>query len=156
MSWHNKYLEQTAKLKQLKVLQTLRQECGSILVFTAVAIPTLLGLVGFAFDVGNLYMHKARLQNVADAAALAGARAYMDNLDTTEGGKITDGDTKSNPTHANAVADEYIAKNRINLPNAIYHDFNSKKVRVSDPANPDNPYEGNKPFYRIGLYENVR
>lgn len=134
------------------MVRALRQECGAILVFTAVAIPTLLALIGFGFDVGNLYMHKARLQNVADAAALAGARAYIDYLDTTEGGKISGGDTKDKPVHANEAAEDYVAKNSINLPNAIYHDFNSKKVRESDASNTLYP---NKTFYRIGLYENV-
>ena len=79
MFWHNKFLELTAKLNQLKKLHALRQECGSIFIFTAVVLPIMLGLTGIAFDVGNLYMHKARLQNVADAAALAGARAFADS-----------------------------------------------------------------------------
>lgn len=152
MLWYNKLLKLFAKLKQLKMLQTLGQECGSILIFTAVGVPILLALAGFGFDVGNLYMHKARLQNVADAAALAGARAYIDNLDTTKGGTVTDGDTPSNPSHANEVAQEYVAKNSINLPNNIYHDFNSLKIRESDDSNTLYP---NKAFYRIGLYEHV-
>ena len=152
MTWQDKLLKQFAKLKQIKILHTVGQECGSILVFTAVGIPILLALVGFGFDVGNLYMHKARLQNVADAAALAGARAYVDNLDTTKGGTVTGGDTPSNPSHANEVAQEYVAKNSINLPNKIYHDFNSLKIRESDDSNTLYP---NKAFYRIGLYENV-
>ena len=149
---HDKLVKLFAKLKQLKIVQALQQECGSILVFTAVGIPTLLALIGFGFDVGNLYMHKARLQNVADAAALAGARAYIDNLDTTKGGTVTNGDIPSKPSHANDVAREYIAKNSINLPNDIYHDFNSLMIRESDESNTLYP---NKAFYRIGLYENV-
>ena len=149
---HDILVKLFAKLKQIKILQALRQECGSILVFTAVGIPILLALIGFGFDVGNLYMHKARLQNVADAAALAGARAYVDNLDTTKGGTVTNGDIPSKPTHANEVAREYIAKNSINLPNDIYHDFNSLMIRESDESNTLYP---NKAFYRIGLYENV-
>ena len=152
MSWHNVFIKQSAKLKKLKMWQSLRQECGSILVFTAVGIPILLALVGFGFDVGNLYMHKARLQNVADAAALAGARAYVDNLDTTKGGTVTGGDIPSNPSHANEAAQEYVTKNSINLPNTIYHDFNSLKIRESDDSNTLYP---NKAFYRVGLYENV-
>lgn len=149
---HDILVKLFAKLKQLKIVQALQQECGSILVFTAVGIPTLLALIGFGFDVGNLYMHKARLQNVADAAALAGARAYVDNLDTTKGGTVTNGDIPSKPNHANDVAREYIAKNSINLPNDIYHDFNSLMIRESDESNTLYP---NKAFYRIGLYENV-
>ena len=149
---HDILVKLFAKLKQLKIVQALQQECGSILVFTAVGIPILLALIGFGFDVGNLYMHKARLQNVADAAALAGARAYIDNLDTTKGGTVTNGDTPSNPNHANDVAREYVAKNSINLPNDIYHDFNSLMIRESDESNTLYP---NKAFYRIGLYESV-
>lgn len=166
MSWPNKLFKQLVNLKNFNLLQLLRQETGVILIFTAIAIPTLLGMVGLAYDVGNLYMHKARLQNVADSAALAGARAYVNSQENTESPK-DDIDTSTNrkneetynvggPTktrtlpHPNAdtAADNYIYKNIINLGNTVYTDPYSHFALLSDEDNP-------KTFYRVGLYEYV-
>ena len=166
MLWHDKILEQTAKLKQSKIWRVLRQECGSIFVFTAVALPILLGLIGLGYDVSNLYMHKARLQNVADAAALAGARAFADSQTNTEGTKDSidlstvrkteetytpGGSPKSRATlHPNAdtAADNYIYKNIVNLGTSVKTDPYSHFALLSAEDNP-------KTFYRVGLYEYV-
>ena len=172
MSWFNKVFEEVAKLKQLKMPQSLRQECGSVIVFTAVAISALLGIAGLAYDVGNLYMHKARLQNVADAAALAGARAYADSqkLETGRDGLDEFKDmqssaksplyysTKDNPqtkSHidtphplADKAADDYIYNNIINLGTTVATDGFSHYALVSNETVP-------KAFYRVGLYEYV-
>ena len=48
-----------------------RNEKGAVIVFLAITLPLLLVLVGGAIDFGNAYIHKSRLQNTADAAALA-------------------------------------------------------------------------------------
>lgn len=77
MAWKVKLLE------KLKGFNYLKQERGSILVLVVLLLPIMFGCLGFAYDFGNLYMHRARLQNVADAAALAGARAYLDSQYTT-------------------------------------------------------------------------
>lgn len=59
------------------------EQRGAFLVFTALAIWFLMMFVAFAVDFGNYYQHRARLQNAADAAALAGVAKYADN-DFTE------------------------------------------------------------------------
>lgn len=46
---------------------------GAIMVLFAILLPVLFGFVGFGFDVGLLYMQKGKLQDIADATALAGA-----------------------------------------------------------------------------------
>ena len=48
------------------------REKGVILVATAIMLPVLLAATGMAFDIGRLYMEKAKMQNMADAAVLAG------------------------------------------------------------------------------------
>lgn len=63
---------------------------GQILVFTAVLLPLLIAACGFTVDFGNMYMHKSRLQNAADAAAISGAYAYRDYGDTPEKHKNAD------------------------------------------------------------------
>lgn len=72
MTCYDKFMEKLKTIKHKKGLQALREERGAIFVLTALMLPVLLGCMGIAYDVGNLYMHKARLQNVTDAAALAG------------------------------------------------------------------------------------
>lgn len=52
--------------------QLLQSQRGSIIVFFAVLLVVLLGMAGLAIDVGYWYTEKTKLQNVVDAAVLAG------------------------------------------------------------------------------------
>lgn len=56
---------------------------GAFLVFTALMIPIIFICAGFAVDLGNAWAYKSKLQNAADAAALAGAKEYGDNGNET-------------------------------------------------------------------------
>ena len=58
---------------------TAGEQRGAFIVFTALAIWFLMMFVAFAVDFGNYYQHRARLQNAADAAALAGVAKYADS-----------------------------------------------------------------------------
>jgi Flp pilus assembly protein TadG len=51
----------------------LSEENGSILVLSSLSLVFLLGILGFAIDVGHLRQVKRSVQNAADAAALAAA-----------------------------------------------------------------------------------
>ena len=55
----------------------LKSQKGAYMVFFALLFPFLLGVIGFAIDAGFLYMQKAKLQDVADALALAGQFILM-------------------------------------------------------------------------------
>lgn len=57
---------------------------GAIMIFFAILLPLFLGMVGFAVDAGLLYMQKAKLQDIADAAALAGAGHLGDKDNRSE------------------------------------------------------------------------
>lgn len=124
----------------ITMLQKIKKEQGSIVVLTAVLLPVFLGFMGISIDVGNLYMHKARLQNVADAAALAGAREYVNQKETPDSHGKTD-----------AEANKYINSNLDNLNNAdnVTPDEKSHLVRQSADSSKT------KTYYRIGLTENV-
>ena len=68
------------------MLQNLREKMkstqrGAIMVFFAILVPLFLGAIGLAVDAGFLYMQKAKLQDVADATALAGAGHLNDGDD---------------------------------------------------------------------------
>lgn len=62
-----------------KFRETLKnKQRGAIMVFFAILVPLFLGVIGLAVDAGFLYMQKAKLQDVADATALAGAGHLKD------------------------------------------------------------------------------
>ena len=50
-----------------------KDESGQVLVFAIIAMVVLIGLTGFALDVGHAYLVQRQLQASTDAAALAGA-----------------------------------------------------------------------------------
>ncbi len=52
----------------------LSEEKGSVMVMVLIGLLVLIGFTGLVIDGGSLYLTKSRLQNAADAAALAGAQ----------------------------------------------------------------------------------
>ena len=57
---------------------------GVFLALAAAALPVFIGGMGLAFDVGMVCLHKAQLQNAADAAVVAGGHAYSKQLETSD------------------------------------------------------------------------
>lgn len=113
MSWREKIK------RLLHNLRYVKQERGAVFVLTALLLPVLIGCLGFAYDAGNLYMHKARLQNVTDAAALAGGAVFGEKAqgtDSRRGNTIT---LTGKHKDADDVAKDYVNKNKINLGNNI-------------------------------------
>ena len=66
---------------KIKLQRFRRDEKGFTLVFFAVSLPVLLGIVGLAIDLGQLYALDTQLAASADAAALSAAS----RLDRSEG-----------------------------------------------------------------------
>lgn len=108
-------------------MKLLQNQKGSLHVLVAIMLPLLLACTGIAVDIGRLYAEKARLQNLADAAALS-ALAEMklvqpdsDNFTYVEGsgklatsipvGALSDNSSPELREKANAAADEYLLKN---------------------------------------------
>jgi len=54
--------------------QGIGSERGAVIVVVAVAIVALLGFAAITVDAGSLYVERRRIQDAADAAALAGAQ----------------------------------------------------------------------------------
>ena len=59
----------------------LKEQRGAFMVFFAILVPLFIGMIGFAVDAGFIYMQKAKMQDIADAAALAGAARLNDGAD---------------------------------------------------------------------------
>lgn len=66
-------------------LSAARRERGAVLPFVAVALLAMLAMGALALDMGHAYVNKTRLQNVLDAAALAGAKVLDETGDTLAG-----------------------------------------------------------------------
>ena len=46
---------------------------GAIMVFFALLLPLIFGFMGLGIDAGLVYVNKGKMQDIADATALAGA-----------------------------------------------------------------------------------
>ncbi|MDY3297497.1 pilus assembly protein TadG-related protein, partial [Selenomonas sp.] len=79
----------------MRSLRAALRQRGSILVLTAFALPVALAGIGLSVDAGNVYMHKSRRQNAADAAARGGAYSGRNwktgAFDETAAGEAADG-----------------------------------------------------------------
>jgi Flp pilus assembly protein TadG len=71
-----------------------RGERGAVIVIFAICLFVLIGFAALAIDIGYLHTTRSELQNVADAAALAGARYLGD-----EYAKLTPSEMGTHPFH---------------------------------------------------------
>jgi hypothetical protein len=55
-------------------IDSIKKQKGQTLIFVAVSLLVLIGFLSLAIDVGHFYGERRRMQNAADAGALAGAR----------------------------------------------------------------------------------
>ncbi|MBR4695331.1 MAG: Tad domain-containing protein, partial [Selenomonadaceae bacterium] len=78
------------------------REKGYVLVFFGLALLILLPCVGLAIDFGRAYLHRSYLQNVADAAALAGVAGVAAER-THPHNAMTDSGTDENQTEYRRV-----------------------------------------------------
>ena len=60
----------------MRVRKKLKNQLGQTAVFFALLLPVLILFLFVVFDLGWLYLNKSRLQNAAEAAAIAGANKF--------------------------------------------------------------------------------
>lgn len=97
-----------------------RGERGVTLVIMALLLSLVLGMSALAIDYGMIKSAKAEAQRAMDAAALAGAAAFLPDPATGEGGPpVADGSTESDDSETAALAmaiewaKDYGAKNTV-------------------------------------------
>ena len=113
-------------------VEKLKKQQGAIITLFALLLPVLLAFTGLAVDLGRLYMEQNRLQNIADAAVLAGL-AELKAQNKANGQLVTDMpdgavmvDEEELLEAANTGANEYLRKNSGDFFNL--EDANEKKV----------------------------
>jgi hypothetical protein len=104
--------------KNTKSRRSFCQETGSVLVIVAFSMVVLLAASALAIDMANLYMARAQAQRAADAAALAGAQAFV-NSGCTTGGCTAGGvqETLATQQAEAAGAQNYIAGQAASIQN---------------------------------------
>ena len=144
----------------LKGLYVLRGEHGAIFVLTALLLPILFGFLGLGYDIGNLYVHKAKLQNTADAAALAGGREYVNSLKGANNQltiEIPDDNKKATAkTALTGGATRYIREN-----NPVFASSGDTKYYIGvenhhTDSQDSNKVTGNTEYFRVNLTEPVK
>ena len=63
----------------MRATRGIASETGSVMVIVALTLVVLLGFLALGIDLGMLFTARTDAQRAADAAALAGASAFVDN-----------------------------------------------------------------------------
>ena len=88
-----------------------RRERGQTIILVAVSLVSLLAMAALAIDVVTLYVARGEMQRAADAAALAGAKAFVDSGITSDTGNATRQVLAS--TMATTVINSILPQNKI-------------------------------------------
>ena len=154
-----------------KLNRRLRGEAGQALVFVVLALAIfLLGAVGFAVDMANLWFHRQAAQTAADAACTAGAMdllADATNGLTNQGGftatAVAGFDCNAHPTYAPC---QYAALNGYNSSIAVSSSSTGNNVYLNlqgtasappgVPAPPPALLNGVVPFLRVDVLDNTQ
>ena len=163
MTYYDKFLEKLKTIQYLKRLQKLRNQHGAVFALTALLLPVLFGFMGLGYDVGNLYLHKARLQDTADATALAGARGYVNELkkgSSTGVISLPSSDTQTKKDTAIAAlktnADNYIAKNNPVFQDKLRDDNRTEKFYSIGKEVTSSDRNNSTEYFRVVLSEPVQ
>jgi len=105
-----------------------KSEAGYVMVTAALSLFALLGLVGLAIDVGQLRLAKQKLQNAADAAAIAGGAEIL-------------------------FPDLTTAAKAASAANGFTNGTNGVTVTVSHPP-ADGPHSGNTNYVEVVVSQN--
>src|SRR5437667_11479294 len=65
-------------------MNTLKKQKGFVLVVLALLLVVLIGFLALAVDIGVLYSARTSAQEVADAAALAGAYTFVNDTQSPQ------------------------------------------------------------------------
>lgn len=160
------------------LLKKIKNEQGIFITMTAVMIPIIFGCAGLAYDVGNLYVNKGRLQNIADSAAYAGAEVYRDIATGKLTGSVTVdnkdndvSDTAYTPYDTSASAESpsnFATSNHTSADQEAWHyikqNYKNRTISLNGPfalngnisvATSEGASEINGVYYRVRLKDEI-
>ena len=108
------------------------EQRGAFIVFTALAMWFLMMFVAFSVDFGNYYQHRSRLQNAADAAALAGVAEYTTEELAANGGTTVSVSTLGKGRLIMPVEGGNDASDRVKLRSREYVKKNYGEIEIKD------------------------
>ena len=79
---------------------------GQAVAITVLLIPVIIGMMGLAIDIGNIYVHQSRLQNAVDSSVIGGGWAYVNNDEKVD-----------NHPKADETTDKFMQQNHDNYTN---------------------------------------
>ena len=121
---------------------------GQVSILFALLMPILFLFVGVALDFGWYYLNVSRLQNAADAAAVAGAQAISDNFSDYKNislvnhypGKVSNqyranGDSELKTIeNSKVVAEEYAGKNLSGNKDKLINSWTKNEIETEGPT----------------------
>lgn len=162
------------------MFEKITKQRGQVSILFALLMPVFLLLVGVVLDLGWYYLNVSRLQNAADAAAVAGAQTLVANENFSDYKSVSL--TKNYPAkvsnqyrsadnakmevveNISDIAKKYIAKNLSSREGNIINSWTKEKVETETPAlyeKDDNLYfvvrlrEEVRHFFLPGWFENM-
>ena len=149
-------------------MERLKKQKGAVAVMTAILFPVLLTFTGIAVDVGRLYVEKAKLQNLADAAAISamvelkkvtGYKAGSGKISTTVPiGAVINNSKAEITQYGDTGADYYLTKNAHlgsfqTASEGVERNVYALRVKEGDPNVQlyDDPSPTNRFYYEIIL-----
>ena len=135
----------------MKIRHRGQRRSGSVLVFAAVMMVVMFGMLAFAIDVGYLQLTRSQLQNAADATALAAAWDLIDE-DALSGYP----DPSLLEEHVRVTADDYASYNPVAgaASQLAYEDV--EIGYLADPSSPDSQLSPNNPSFFNAVRVQVR
>ena len=127
-------------------MRDLRDDAGQVLVLSALSMSLLLGFMGFATDVGQLFHAKRSLQIGADDAAVSGVMAYKYG---TQAGKSSSA-ILTDIQNAAAVALSANGITNATVTNSYSSDVTTPTLYISSPP-ADGPNRGSTGFVEAVL-----
>lgn len=123
-----------------KILRKLKNEQGSAAVISLLALMALLGFSAVVVDAGVLYVNKAELSNLADAAVLAGVQDLPGDIGAAQRNADSYAEVNGRPQDnvaIDVIDDKYIkieAQRTVDLFFAKLFGYNSVDIRAQAAA----------------------
>lgn len=119
-----------------KYIAKRREESGTVAVLVAICLIVIVGFLALALDIGYVMVTRNESQDVADAAALAGARQLGENYYDKIPNKTTDVESVSVTTAGlNTVARQNVSQDNVDIKLGWWDQYSGTFTETSTSPN---------------------